>query len=99
MIFRLVNGTVCGAYKNSATDPTAFNWKTEWSADDFSEADRQKKASRRRCLGNGGAIALKIGVGRELTERLPDLRLCADQTLEYSPNITFRGPRRLHVEW
>ena len=34
-----------------------------------------------------------------LTERLPSLRLPPDQALSYSPNITFRGPRRLFVEW
>ena len=34
-----------------------------------------------------------------LTERMPGLRLAADQTLRYSPNITFRGPRELYVEW
>ena len=27
------------------------------------------------------------------------LRLAAGQELDYFPNITFRGPTRLHVEW
>jgi cytochrome P450 len=34
-----------------------------------------------------------------LTKRIPGLRLMADQELGYSPNITFRGPRELYVEW
>jgi cytochrome P450 len=34
-----------------------------------------------------------------LTERIPTLRLAPDQRLDYFPNITFRGPTRLHVEW
>jgi hypothetical protein len=34
-----------------------------------------------------------------LTERIPGLRLVAGQALRYSPNITFRGPRELYVEW
>ena len=41
-----------------------------------------------------GAIAIET-----LTKRLPDLRLVADQKLDYSPNITFRGPKELYVEW
>jgi hypothetical protein len=36
---------------------------------------------------------------RSLTESIPSLRLVADQQLRYSPNITFRGPRQLYVEW
>jgi vanillate O-demethylase ferredoxin subunit len=36
---------------------------------------------------------------RSLTESMPSLRLVADQQLRYSPNITFRGPRQLYVEW
>lgn len=41
-----------------------------------------------------GQIAIE-----SLTERLPGLRLVASQELRYSPNITFRGPRELYVEW
>ena len=51
------------------------------------------------CLGAGLArmearIALEL-----LAERLPNLRLVDDQSLTYFPNITFRGPNALHVEW
>ena len=41
-----------------------------------------------------GTIAIQT-----LSERLPDLQLVEDQVLEYSPNITFRGPKQLFVEW
>lgn len=41
-----------------------------------------------------GQIAIE-----SLTDRIPGLRLVAGQELRYSPNITFRGPRALHVEW
>jgi cytochrome P450 len=41
-----------------------------------------------------GQIAIE-----SLTERTPGLRLVAGQKLRYSPNITFRGPRELYVEW
>lgn len=41
-----------------------------------------------------GGIALKT-----LSQRLPSLRMCDDQQLEYSPNITFRGPKKLMIEW
>ena len=51
------------------------------------------------CLGAGLAkfetqIVLEI-----LTERIPSLKMSADQVLETSPNITFRGPERLMLEW
>jgi cytochrome P450 len=51
------------------------------------------------CVGNGLArmearIALEL-----LSQRLPSLRLVEDQELTYFPNITFRGPEELHLEW
>jgi len=51
------------------------------------------------CLGAGLArmearIALEL-----LSERLPSLRMCAGQRLSFFPNITFRGPDDLFVEW
>ena len=41
-----------------------------------------------------GEIAIQT-----LSERLPSLQLVKGQSLEYSPNITFRGPKQLFVEW
>lgn len=51
------------------------------------------------CLGAGLArmearIALEL-----LSQRLPSLRLVDGQELSFSPNITFRGPDELHLEW
>ena len=51
------------------------------------------------CLGAGLAraearIALEL-----LVERLPSLRLVDGQEFTYFPNITFRGPDELHLEW
>ena len=51
------------------------------------------------CLGAGLArmearIALEL-----LVERLPTLRLVEGQTLTFFPNITFRGPDALYLEW
>ena len=51
------------------------------------------------CLGTGLArmearIALEL-----LSQRLPSLRLVDDQQLTYFPNITFRGPDALQLEW
>src|SRR5215210_3450929 len=35
-----------------------------------------------------------------LTASMPDLRLAPeDQTLEFDPNISFRGPKELWAEW
>ncbi len=39
------------------------------------------------------AIVLEV-----LAERLPTLRLVG-QEFTYFPNITFRGPEELHVDW
>jgi hypothetical protein len=49
----------------------------------------------------GAALArLEVKVALEvLAERLPGLRLTADQELEFHPNLSFRGPTRLLVEW
>ncbi len=51
------------------------------------------------CLGAGLAkmearIALEL-----LSQRLPNLALVEDQPREYFPNITFRGPEALHLQW
>ncbi len=51
------------------------------------------------CLGAMMAkIEARIVVGA-LARRLPSLRLVDGQELRYFPNITFRGPERLLVEW
>ncbi len=51
------------------------------------------------CLGAKFA-KFEVQVMTELlAERLPGLRLVDDQSLEYFPNITFRGPTTLHVAW
>ena len=34
-----------------------------------------------------------------LSRRIPSLRLVENQQLRYSPNITFRGPAELLVDW
>lgn len=34
-----------------------------------------------------------------LARRIPTLRLVSDQAPQYAPNITFRGPRELYVDW
>ena len=51
------------------------------------------------CLGAGLAriearLALEL-----LSQRLPSLRLAPGQTFHYFPNITFRGPDALVLEW
>jgi len=34
-----------------------------------------------------------------LADRVPSLRLVPDQSLRFSPNMTFRGPAELYVDW
>jgi len=51
------------------------------------------------CLGSGLAkMEARIALGL-LAEKLPSLRLADDQHWEFFPNITFRGPNQLIVEW
>jgi len=51
------------------------------------------------CLGARLARLEGVIAMEALTERLPGLRLVANQPLHYSKNITFRGPAKLLVEW
>jgi cytochrome P450 len=51
------------------------------------------------CLGAPLALLEMRVVLEELTSRLPHLRLVEGQSWEYDPNISFRGPRRVLVEW
>ncbi len=51
------------------------------------------------CLG-AGLARLEAKISLELlSQRLPSLRLVQGQELEFFPNVTFRGPEYLQVEW
>jgi hypothetical protein len=51
------------------------------------------------CVGAPVArLELKIAF-EQLTKGLPNLRLIPDQTLQFVPNISFRGPTSLWLEW
>src|SRR5262245_23091340 len=79
--------------------------------DAFAEPDafdvHRSNAARHISFGKGihyclGANLAKLEaqlVLAALAERTPSLRLVADQELTYFPNITFRGPDTLMVEW
>lgn len=51
------------------------------------------------CLGAKFAKVEAQIVTEVLAERVPSLHLVDEQAFEYFPNITFRGPTRLHVGW
>jgi cytochrome P450 len=51
------------------------------------------------CLGGTLARLEARVVLEEVAARLPSLRLVPDQPLEFPPNISFRGPLSLLVEW
>ncbi len=81
-------------------DPATFDQATAF---DLERANADKHVSFGHgihfCLGARlarleGQIAIEA-----LTRRIPSLRLVADQQLRYSPNMTFRGPAQLYVEW
>jgi len=51
------------------------------------------------CLG-AALTRLEVQIVlQHLTTRIPSLRLSPDQRLTYTPNIAFRGPKQLFVEW
>ena len=56
-------------------------------------------ARRTRIGAEDPSRLLPPWVTEVLAERLPSLRLVDAQRLDYFPNITFRGPTRLHVTW
>lgn len=80
-------------------------------ADIFDQPDRfdirRPNAARHISFGKGvhyclGAMLAKVEVRvvvAALAERLPSLRLVANQDISHSANITFRGPERLLIEW
>ena len=65
------------------------------------------KASNHISFGKGIHFCLGAGLARMearvmlelLTQRVPSLRLVPGQHPEFFPNITFRGPDRLFLEW
>ncbi|MCB1512707.1 MAG: cytochrome P450, partial [Hyphomicrobiaceae bacterium] len=52
-----------------------------------------------QCMGkNIGRMEMRVFLA-EFTRRLPHMRLVEGQTFENLPNISFRGPAKLLVEW
>ncbi len=81
-------------------DPEVFDDPERF---DLHRADANRHLSfgfgRHYCLGATLAKLEVQVVLEELTTRFPTLRLAVERPLEFHPNVSFRGPRRLLVEW
>jgi len=52
-----------------------------------------------QCMGkNFARLEMRVFI-EELTRRLPHMRLAENQAFTYLPNLAFRGPEKLIVEW
>lgn len=51
------------------------------------------------CVGAPLARVEMVATFEGLTKRLPSLRLGKNDALDYVPNISFRGPTKLNLEW
>ena len=67
---------------------------------------RRSNAKKQLALGHGAHFCMGAPLARlemrivleELTKRIPQMQL-VDQTFEYTPTLTFRGPKQVLVEW
>ena len=104
--------TELGGYPVPAGTPILLNFASAnrepelWPEPDRFDI-RRPNANRHISFGKGvhyclGAKLAKVEtqiVTEIVSQRIPSLRLVEDQTFDYFPNITFRGPNSLHVAW
>jgi cytochrome P450 len=76
-------------------------------ADSESFDAKRANSTKHFAFGHGVHFCLGAPLSRmearilinSVMDRIPDIRLRTPQTFEYVPNIAFRGPKQLFVEW
>jgi cytochrome P450 len=104
--------TVLGGITIAANTPVflslgAANREPELFAEPDNFDIQRKNARNHISFGRGIHFCLGARLARieaqialtTLTRKFPTLALVEEQALVYEPNITFRGPARLHVKW
>ena len=85
----------------------AANHESEWFENPEKFDIYRKNARKHISFGHGIHFCLGARLARleaeiaieVLASKIPSLRLVPYQQLEYSANITFRGPKKLYVDW
>ena len=94
--FRLVRS--CLSYGSGSNDEAHFPTRCASTSTARTRRAPRVRHGRHFCLGALARLEARVGL-ETLFDRIPDIRVVADQTLEYIPVVTVQTLVSLHVEW